>query len=71
MIDSVFHRYFEKWNDQTKAVQIYSFINSNLLAPCPKLIETFQIAALTDKPTRYSLYFSVAYAFLQVWKAPF
>ena len=23
MIDSVLHRYFEKWNDQTKAVQIY------------------------------------------------
>ena len=26
MIDSVFRRYFEKWYDQTKAVQIYSFI---------------------------------------------
>lgn len=67
MIDFVIHRYFEKWNDQTKAVHIYSFISSKRFAPCPELTETFDIESLTDKPlSRYSLYFAVAYAFRQV-----
>ena len=71
MIDFVFYRYFEKWNDQTKAVQIYSFISSKRFAPCPRFTETFDKDSLIELFSRYSLYFRVAYAFLQVWKAPF
>lgn len=68
MIDFYFYRYFRKWNNQTKAVHIYSFINSKRFAPCPKLIETSDIDSLTDSlcSSLYSIYFWVAYAFLQV-----
>ena len=68
MIDSSFCRYFRKWDNQTKSVQIYSFINSKRFAPCPRFTETFDIDSLTLSPccSLYSLYFCVAYAFLQV-----
>lgn len=67
MIDFGFYRYFRKWNNQTNAVHIYSFINSKRFAPCPRFTETFDIDSLTDNPcSLYSLYFCVAYAFRQV-----